>query len=352
MLTIKPEACPTLRTITAEEIPAACFEPVDPTAREQALVIVKDVKADGVEGLLKHACKLGDLPEGERKYSVSKEELKAAYDASDPELQARCMYGARMRTALCTHLVSAWPQHLMHVYAQALLQRVAARVRKFAEVQRASITEQTTTIEGGAAGQLVVPVASAGCYAPGGRYPLPSSVIMTAVTARTAGVKRVVVASPRPSAVTLAAAYVAGADVLLKVAQPVERAGLAGRHSPPTPASWGGLYRLPAALRTRDDLLRRSGPGGRPWGGREGPAQVADCCGNDSSLTFFYSYFSTLYRLAARTPSRPWRTASARSSRPSTSSAARATSGSLRPRASSAACAASICSPAPARCSS
>ena len=88
MISIKPEACPTLRTITADEIPAAFFEPVDPKAREQALVIVNDVKANGVEGLLKYACKLGDLPEGERKYSVSKEELKAAYDASDPELQA------------------------------------------------------------------------------------------------------------------------------------------------------------------------------------------------------------------------------------------------------------------------
>ena len=40
---------------------------------------------------------------------------------------------------------------------------------------------------------------------------------MTCCTARTAGVGRVVVASPRPSPVTLAAAYVAGADVLLKV---------------------------------------------------------------------------------------------------------------------------------------
>lgn len=89
MISIKPEACPTLRTITADEIPAAFFEPVDAKAREQALVIVNDVKADGVEGLLKYAHKLGDLPEGDRKYSVSKEELKAAYDAADPELQAR-----------------------------------------------------------------------------------------------------------------------------------------------------------------------------------------------------------------------------------------------------------------------
>ena len=101
MISIKPEACPTLRTITADEIPAAFFEPVDPKAREQALVIVNDVKANGVEGLLKYACKLGDLPEGDRKYSVSKEELKAAYDASDPELQAcgACIVHACARDA-------------------------------------------------------------------------------------------------------------------------------------------------------------------------------------------------------------------------------------------------------------
>ena len=101
MISIKPEACPTLRTITADEIPAAFFEPVDPKAREQALAIVNDVKANGVEGLLKYACKLGDLPEGERKYSVSKEELKAAYDASDPELQAcgACIVHACARDA-------------------------------------------------------------------------------------------------------------------------------------------------------------------------------------------------------------------------------------------------------------
>jgi histidinol dehydrogenase len=56
---------------------------------------------------------------------------------------------------------------------------------------------------------------AAGCYAPGGRYPLPSSVIMTAVTARVAGVKTVVVSSPRPASATLAAAYLAGADYFL-----------------------------------------------------------------------------------------------------------------------------------------
>ena len=119
MISIKPEACPTLRTITADEIPSAFFEPVDAKAREQALVIVNDVKADGAEGLLKHACKLGDLPEGDRKYSVSKEELKAAYDAAGPELQAcaACIVHACARDASTQHRMhvhrrssSAWPR--------------------------------------------------------------------------------------------------------------------------------------------------------------------------------------------------------------------------------------------------
>merc|ERR1719491_2053592 len=72
-------------------------------------------------------------------------------------------------------------------------------------------------IAGGRAGQMVVPVKRAGCYAPGGRYPLPSSVLMTACTARAAGVAEVVVCSPCPSEVTKAAAHVADADCLLAV---------------------------------------------------------------------------------------------------------------------------------------
>ncbi|MEO1171282.1 MAG: histidinol dehydrogenase, partial [Myxococcota bacterium] len=67
------------------------------------------------------------------------------------------------------------------------------------------------------AGHSWSPMERAGCYAPGGRFPLPSSVLMTAVTARVAGVEHVLVASPRPTAVTLAAASVAGADGLLAV---------------------------------------------------------------------------------------------------------------------------------------
>ncbi len=73
-------------------------------------------------------------------------------------------------------------------------------------------------LNGGRAGHEVVPVERAGCYAPGGRFPLPSSVLMTAVDPRARRASRGWwVASPRPAQVTLAAAFVAGADALLAV---------------------------------------------------------------------------------------------------------------------------------------
>ena len=60
--------------------------------------------------------------------------------------------------------------------------------------------------------QRVVPLERVGCYVPGGRYPLPSSLLMAAVTARAAGVREVIVACPRPDAAVLAAAIEAGVD--------------------------------------------------------------------------------------------------------------------------------------------
>ena len=97
------------------------------------------------------------------------------------------------------------------------LERVAGRIRAFAEAQRNALRELTVAIPGGEAGHTVAPVERAGCYAPGGRYPLPSSVLMTAVTARAAGVREVWVASPKPTPLVLAAAAVAGANGFLRI---------------------------------------------------------------------------------------------------------------------------------------
>jgi histidinol dehydrogenase len=98
---------------------------------------------------------------------------------------------------------------------RARLERVAQRIRTFAEAQKRALTDVTIPVPGGTAGHWIAPLERAGCYAPGGRYPLPSSVLMTAVTARTAGVKEIWVASPKPGAMTLAAAAIAGADGVL-----------------------------------------------------------------------------------------------------------------------------------------
>jgi histidinol dehydrogenase len=98
---------------------------------------------------------------------------------------------------------------------RARLERVAERIRAFAEAQKRALAAVTLTVPGGSAGHWIAPLERAGCYAPGGRYPLPSSVLMTAVTARAAGVKEVWVASPKPGPMTLAAAAIAGAEGVL-----------------------------------------------------------------------------------------------------------------------------------------
>ena len=95
------------------------------------------------------------------------------------------------------------------------LRRIAARIALFAEGQRTSLVSFETTIPGGRAGHVMAPVSRVGCYAPGGRYPLPSSVLMTTLTARAAGVEQVWVASPRPDAVMLACAALGDADGFL-----------------------------------------------------------------------------------------------------------------------------------------
>jgi len=65
--------------------------------------------------------------------------------------------------------------------------------------------------------QRVEPLASVGCYVPGGRFPLPSSLLMTAVPARVAGVGEVVVCCPRPEPAVMAAAIEAGVTRLFRI---------------------------------------------------------------------------------------------------------------------------------------
>ena len=65
--------------------------------------------------------------------------------------------------------------------------------------------------------QRVEPIARVGCYVPGGRFPLPSSLLMTAVPARVAGVREIIAVCPRPEPVVMAAALEAGVTKLFRV---------------------------------------------------------------------------------------------------------------------------------------
>lgn len=149
--------------------------------------LIAEVRRDGLVALRRHAERFGDVAPGA------------------PLLRSRAQLEASL---------AALP-----AATRGLLERTAARIAAFARAQRDGLRDVDVAIaaspDGGRAGARFVPFRRAGCYAPGGRHPLPSSLLMTAVTARVAGVREVVVATPRPSAVIEAAAALAGADALL-----------------------------------------------------------------------------------------------------------------------------------------
>ena len=101
------------------------------------------------------------------------------------------------------------------------IQFAYARVKKFAQAQLESMSEFETELSPGLiAGQRLIPVQTAGCYIPGGRYAHIASAVMSVTTAKVAGVKNVIACSPtrgdagvHPS--ILYAADLAGADTIL-----------------------------------------------------------------------------------------------------------------------------------------
>ncbi|MBM3558944.1 MAG: histidinol dehydrogenase [Alphaproteobacteria bacterium] len=92
-----------------------------------------------------------------------------------------------------------------------------AQVRNFAQVQKAALRDvEVETMPGVVLGHRNIPVQSVGCYVPGGRYPMVASAHMSVVTAKVAGVPRVIACTPPnqggPHAATIAAMHLAGAD--------------------------------------------------------------------------------------------------------------------------------------------
>ena len=173
----------TLKVKTLSELRTLQREPVDAETYAAAVDIVERVRTGGRQALLKEATRLGDMSPGQA-VTYDRGALESAVEDLDDQ-------------------------------NRGVLERTAQRIETFAKAQRSQLLDFEIEIPGGRAGHTFAPVESAGCYAPGGRFSLPSSVLMTAVTARVAGVGRILVASPKPTPLTLAAAGIAGADSLL-----------------------------------------------------------------------------------------------------------------------------------------
>ncbi|MFP4074738.1 MAG: histidinol dehydrogenase [Actinomycetota bacterium] len=174
-----------LRRVNPTDLNGMSERSRDPEVRQVAVDIVEDVRSRGEDALRSHAERLGDIdPDG--LLVLDRGDLKTAFEALDDE-------------------------------TRELLTRAHERIERFSRAQRDGLSDLTIQIDGGQAGHRWLPVNSVGAYAPGGRYPLPSSVLMTVTPARVAGVTSVWLASPRPSELTLGAAWVAGADGVLTV---------------------------------------------------------------------------------------------------------------------------------------
>jgi histidinol dehydrogenase/sulfopropanediol 3-dehydrogenase len=154
-------------------------------AREKVASILSRIRQEGDKALLEYSRQLDGFKGGSLK--VSKDEIAAAYRALSPEIISDLKFAAE-------------------------------RIEKFALLQKESISPVEVQISPGIIlGHRIIPVSSCGAYVPGGRYPLPSSALMSIIPARVAGVKRIAACSP-PSKATgsihpaaLAAMDIAGA---------------------------------------------------------------------------------------------------------------------------------------------
>ena len=158
---------------------------LDPDTMADAESIISEVRQDGEVGIRVYARKFKERTD-DQPLLIERDELGAAIDRLD----------------------SADVE---------LLKRVAQRIGDFAESQLDCLTELETPVPGGLAGHTIEPIEHVGCYAPAGRYALPSTVLMTVVPAVVAGCEKITLATPNPSDLMLATAAIAGADQVLAV---------------------------------------------------------------------------------------------------------------------------------------
>ena len=143
-------------------------------------------------------------------------EVEAGGDAAVRSLSARLDHWSpesfRLSPVQIQTIIASLPQQTIDD-----IQFAQAQVRNFAQAQRASMQDiEVETLPGVTLGHKHIPVNSVGCYIPGGRYPMVASAHMSVITARVAGVKRIIACTPpikgELPAATIAAMHLGGTD--------------------------------------------------------------------------------------------------------------------------------------------
>ncbi len=156
----------------------------DAQVRATVEAIISDVKARGDDAVRDWSKKFDNWAPAD--FRLSDDAIKTAYDALSPQTIEDIRFAQ-------------------------------AQVRNFAQIQRDALKDvEVETLPGVVLGHKNLPVNSVGCYVPGGKYPLVASAHMSVVTAKVAGVQRIVSVAPpfegRPNPAIVVAMHMAGAD--------------------------------------------------------------------------------------------------------------------------------------------
>jgi histidinol dehydrogenase len=173
-----------MKITTYENLDADFFAYQDFEGIDSVVEIIKDVKKRGDEAVIEYSRKFGD---GDiEALELTQSEIEDAIKLVSPDVIEA------IKTSI-------------------------NNVKAFAQRQFLSINNVEMDLNGAILGHSIIPLNITGAYVPGGNYPLPSSAIMSVVPAKVAGVKEVIVCSPKIKPETVAAARLAGADRIFRV---------------------------------------------------------------------------------------------------------------------------------------
>ena len=154
-------------------------------AERIAARILADVRRNGDRALVSYAKKFDRLDLDKIGFEVSQEEIQAAYEQVPRGFVAALRLAARnIRAVAKRQLPRAW---------------------------------SASTTAGVKVSQIVRPLERVACYVPGGRFPLPSTVLMSVIPAQVAGIEEIVITSPRPAPAVLVAADFLGVKRIFRL---------------------------------------------------------------------------------------------------------------------------------------